>query len=142
MKNKIKNKCLTTNYATCTIYEKDVPTYSSLSGQDCIDLEQTTEDLYNLTTDVREQIDLTDLGNDCLTYIRDAENRTVVKNVLLKYEEEICKLKLKIEEINNTSICDRLIGDCVDTTGLVDPCGDPIETYGQLLQFLTSKHNI
>lgn len=137
---KINQKCGTPTYAPCVIYEKTVPTYSLLSAESCINIEQTTEDTYKEITDLREQTELSALGSNCLTYVKDAENRVVVKNVLLKYEEEICTLKQQITNINQTSICDRDISSCIDTTGLTDPCGDPINTFGQIIQFLTDKH--
>lgn len=141
--NKISNKCGNTNYAPCIVYQGDIPTHSPLTGQECVNIEETTEDTYELITGIREQIDLSDLGQQCLTYIEDPEGRIVVNNVLLKYEEEICALKTKIEELETTSICDKDITQCgINLAGLVDQCNEPINTLGQLLSFLVDQHVI
>ena len=31
------------------------------------------------------------------------------------------------------------LGDCINTACLVDPCGSPITTWGQLIQILVDK---
>lgn len=136
--SKINNTCVETTYAPCTIYQGEIPTYSPLVDSTCVNIEETTEDTYSFITDIREQTDLSELGANCLTYIPDPEGRTVVKNVLLKYEEEICLLKQEVENLKTQAICDKDITSCVDTSSLVDPCGDPITTLGQLLTYLTT----
>ena len=50
--NKIKHTCAEKNYATCVYYELEVPDFSSLVGEDCITLEETTEDQYNILADI------------------------------------------------------------------------------------------
>lgn len=139
--NKISNRCGDTNYAPCIVYQGDIPTYSSLTEQECVNIEDTTEDTYNFITDIKGQINLSELGEGCLSYVTDEEGRVVVKNVLLKYEEEICALKTKIQELETTAICDRDITQCgIDLEGLTDQCNEPINTLGQLLSFLVEQH--
>jgi hypothetical protein len=133
--NKIKHMCGEKTYATCTYYELEVPAFSSLVGQECITIEETTEDLYNLVGGIKSEIDLSALGNDCLTYVQEG-GKTIVKNVLIKYEEEICNLKDRVTYLENEAICDKIITDCVDLTGILDACSTPITTLGQLLQYL------
>jgi hypothetical protein len=133
--NKIKNMCGEKTYATCTYYELEVPTFSSLVGQDCITIEETTEDLYDLVSGIKSEIDLSALGDLCLTYVQE-DNKNIVKNVLIKYEEEICSLKQRVEYLENEAICDKIITECLDLSGLVDQCNSPINTLGELLQYL------
>lgn len=136
--NKIKHTCAEKNYATCVYYELEVPTFSSLVGLDCITVEETTEDLYEIVGKVKSEIDLSSLGDGCLTYVQE-EGKTVVKNVLLKYEEEICLLKERVAILEQEAICNKVVTECLDLSGLVDQCNSPINTLGELLQFLVNQ---
>ncbi len=135
MKNcgsKIKHTCAEKNYATCIYYELEVPDFSSLVGEDCITLEETTEDMYTLIGDIKSEIDLSALGQDCITH---GVNPKTVKNVLLKYEQEICDLKDRVNTLETTAICDMNITEC----GLTlpdNPCGGTFSTLGELLGYL------
>jgi hypothetical protein len=136
--NKIKHMCGEKTYATCTYYELEVPAFSELLDQDCITIEETTADLYEAVGGVKSEIDLSSLGNDCLTYVQE-EGQNIVKNVLLKYEQEICDLKSKVSYLENEAICDKIITDCVDLSGIVDACNEQISTLGELLQYLVNN---
>lgn len=134
--NKIKHTCAgSRNYATCIDWEGTVNTQSELDSEDCLNMDEVTQDIYNQL----EEIDLSALGEECLTYFLDVNSKTIVKNVLLKFEKEICNLKTEVAELKNKPICDMPLGDCVDTLCLVDDCGDPISTFGQLLQIMITK---
>ena len=140
--NKTKNTCGEKGYATCVYYEKAVPDFSEL--EDCITLEETTEELYKIVKDLREQIDLSKLGKcDDLDYVLDGENnRIIVKNVLLKYEEEICALKAKVEELETKNISEMLIADWgldFPEGCLTLPCDNSIATVKDLFQAIINK---
>lgn len=130
--NKVKHTCSEKNYATCVYYELEVPDFSSLVNQDCITLEETTEDQYNILEGIKSEIDLSALGQDCINY---GVNPKTVKSVLLKYEQEICDLKDRVNTLETTAICDMNITDC----GLTlpdNPCGGTFSTLGELLGYL------
>jgi len=129
--NKTKQSCGSTNYSTCIQYEGSVNVNSTLTDETCLDLEQTTQDIY----DQLDNLDLSDLGDLCLSYTT-VGGKNIVKNVLLKYEQEICTLKEKVTELENRPLCEMPLGDCVDTKCLVDACNENISTVGQLLQAL------
>jgi hypothetical protein len=130
--NKIKHTCAEKNYATCIYYELEVPDFSSLVGEDCITLEETTEDQYNLIGGIKSEIDLSALGQDCINY---GINPKTVKSVLLKHEQEICDLKARVETLETTAICDINITEC--GLNLPDnPCGGTFSTLGELLGYL------
>lgn len=133
--NKTKHMCGEKTYATCTYYELDVPTFSSLVDQDCITIEETTEDTYDLIGGIKSEIDLSTLGQECEEIDYGALPKTV-KNIILKYEEEICSLKQKVQTLETTAICDKIITECVDLTGILDQCNSPVNTLGELLQYL------
>lgn len=132
--NKIKQTCGATNYATCIEFEGTTNTQSELSEDCSLSLEETTQDIYNQL----EAIDLSELGEKCLEYVKTTEGKIIVKNVLLKFEEEICDLKEQVEILQNTAICETSITGCdFDFNGLVDDCnnGQP-ENFKQLIQLI------
>ena len=138
---KISNTCGTKNYATCIYYELELPDFSLIEDE-CVTLEDTTQDIYNLITDIRGQIDLSDLGDDCLTYTLDSENRKVIKNVLIKIEEKVCELSDRVNTLEMTSICDMPISGCdFDLGTLADQCANQPSTLKELLQILINQHN-
>ena len=90
--SKVKHTCTgSIQYALCTSYETELPEFSEL---ECPSIEETTEELYNLVGEIKEETDLSELGEKCLEYLLDENDKIVVKNVLLKFEEEICNLKI------------------------------------------------
>ena len=134
MKNcnqKIKHTCGSIVFADCTSYEGTVNADSEFNENNCLSIEQTTQDIYNQL----DNLDLSELGELCLNYVQE-NNKNIVKNVLLKFEEEICNLKEEVETVKNRPLCEMPLGDCVDTKCLVDACNENISTVGQLLQAL------
>ena len=138
--NKIKHTCSSTNYATCISYETELPPFSEL--EDCVDLDQTTTELYSLVGEIKEETDLSELGNKCLTYLTDENDKIVVKNVLLKFEEKICELEEKVNTLETTAVCDLNISSCnIDWGTLTDQCGEQPQTLAQAIQLLANQHN-
>ena len=123
--NKIKHTCSSTNYSTCIHYEGSVNTNSELVNETCLDIEQTTQDIYNQL----ENLDLSALGELCLSYVQE-NNKNIVKNVLLKFEEEICNLKEELEIVKNRQICDIPITECFPNgfDCLIGDCDNSIVT--------------
>lgn len=141
--NKIKQTCIgNENYATCIQYELDLPEFSNIT-EDCYSLEETTEDTYELIGEIKSEIDLSELGENCLTYVQE-DNKTLVKNVLLKYEEEICELKQQVENLQDgTSICNQSVIGCnINFGDLEDACGETITTLGEAIQAMANQINL
>ena len=135
--SKVKHTCTgSVQYALCTIYETDLPEFSEL---ECPSIEETTEELYNFVGEIKEETDLSELGEKCLEYVENEEGKIIVKNVLLKFEEKICELSEKVNLLENRPLCDMPLGDCVDTKCLVDSCENPITTWRQLVQILIDR---
>ncbi len=135
--SKIKHTCTgNLQYATCVQYELELPEFSELG--ECVSIEETTEELYTLVGGIKDEIDLSDLGEQCLEYTLE-EGKIIVKNVLLKYEEELCSLRERVLELETRPLCEMPLGDCIDTLCLVDPCDNPITTWGQLIQILVNN---
>lgn len=103
------------NFAQCIRYELELPDFSKID-KTCVNLEDTTKDIYEILAEIKEEIpeDLTDK--------------------IEQLEEQIVQI------IENQNICNYNITGCVDTSGLTDTCDNPITTLGQLLNYF--KDNI
>ena len=135
--NKIKHTCSSTNYATCIHYESSVNTDSQYDENDCLSIEETTQDIYNQL----ENLDLSALGELCLSYVQE-NNKNIVKNVLLKFEEKICELSEKVNLLETTDICNQSITSCnLDFGDLVDACGNQPTTLAETLQLILDNLN-
>ena len=135
--NKIKHTCGSIVFADCTSYQTELPEFSEL---ECPSIEETTEELYNLVGEIKEQTDLSELGEKCLEYLLDENDKIVVKNVLLKFEEKICNLKEELELVKNRQICDIPITECLPDLGcLALPCETSIVTLGDWMLAVQTK---
>ena len=138
--NKVKHTCGTTNYSTCIHWEGDVNPQSEYTTEDCLSLEETTQDQYNQLENIWNEIDLSELGENCLEYLLDENDKIVVKNVLLKFEEEICNLKEELELVKNRQVCDIPITECLPDLGcLALPCDTSITTLGDWMLAVQTK---
>ena len=91
--NKIKHTCGSIKgFATCIKYEKEVPEFSDLFGNDCKDIEQTTEDLYNIVTKLREDSDVSGILNECITFTSPKTPKSVIEQMYLK----LCDLEQRV----------------------------------------------
>jgi hypothetical protein len=134
----IKHTCSgNLQYATCVQYELPLPEFSELG--DCVSIEETTEELYNLIGEIKEETDLSELANECLEYVLE-EGKVIVKNVLLKHEQEICELKEKVEQLENRQLCEIPISSCnINLDCLTLPCDQSIATLEDLLNAMITK---
>ncbi len=138
--NKIKHTCADSNYATCISFEGTPNTESELAEEECLDIEATTQDLYDQVGEIKEELDLSELGDLCLDYVETEEGKIIVKNALLKFEEEICNLKTKIESLENRQICDIPIGECLEDFGCLEaPCEGTIVTLGDWMLAMQTR---
>ena len=135
--NKTKHTCSSVNYSTCIQYESSVNTDSQYDENDCLSIEETTLDIYNQL----ENLDLSALGELCLEYTQ-ASGKNIVKNVLLKFEEKICELENRVEELETVDICNQSITSCnLDFGDLVDACGNKPTTLAETLQLILDNLN-
>lgn len=135
--DKIKHTCGTRINSRCVSYDGYIPEDSDLNGEDCITIEETTEDLYKTTDNITNSIDLSDLGDECIEY-EEEEGIITVKEALKKHEEEICNLKNNITSgSGNTDCC--IDVNTIDTSCLEDLCGTGFSTPNDLIQTLIRK---
>lgn len=131
--NKIEQTCGTKQWASCTEFEGTPNEVSPLSDDCSISAEESLQDIYTQL----EEINLSELGDTCLDYIETAEGRLIVKNVLLKFEEEICLLKEQISELQTTNVCNQNITSCdLDFGTLTNACDTPVSTLAETLQLI------
>lgn len=90
--NKIKNKCGTILYSECVSYEEAIPEFSNLFEEGCLNISETTGDIYTLIGEMKEEINLTDLEGSCITF---TEPKTVTTVVTQLYNK-MCELEATI----------------------------------------------
>lgn len=134
--NKTKETCGDVVYATCVDYEGDLGVNTKIVD-DCVTIEETTEDLYSITDDIILDLDTSELGELCLTYPL-IEGTVRPKSVLKVHETEICQLKEDLEALGDLENLDITSWD-IDFECLSDQCENPITTLGGLLQALVTQ---
>ena len=139
-KSKIKHTCGDKTYATCVFYSTEVPSWSELINEGCVVTEETTKELYQEVTKLRDKTDFSSLSTTCPDITIETENGVVTP---LSY----ASTTLKLWEELKCPTTEEVITQDIDITGygldfkcLVDPCGDPITKLSQLLQIMIDQH--
>lgn len=139
-KYSISETCGERVYATCTFYQTDLPEWSDLVEQNCVTIEETTGELYEQLTTIKDNLDTNSLGEKCLTYPTNTEGEIAQSQVNLTFEAEICNLKSLIDPSASpdTHFCQNL-----NYGTLIDPsdCDGQPTTWCELAQFLLNKIN-
>lgn len=137
-KYNIKDSCTDRAYATCNFYQTELPLWSELENQDCVTIEETTEELYNEVSDIKDQLDTESLGQKCLEYPTNTEGDVTQLEVNETFETEICNLKsiLDISATPNGVFCQNL-----DYGDLINPqdCDGKPTTWCEFAQFILNK---
>ncbi len=88
--NKIKHTCGgVQTFALCTKYEGTVSEHSSLTEDDCLDVQEVIEDIYDITEDIYSKIDVSMLVNDCIILTEPKTASSVIKQIL----DKLCALE-------------------------------------------------
>lgn len=134
-----KHTCGSKSEAACTYYRLDVPADSSLINEDCVTIEETTEELYNITTQINTELDFSNLGDLSIEYNEATPNNPTAKEVAEAFEREIDGLKTAQSD-RITDICNLPIEDCdLDLQTLVDSCNVQPSTFKDILQTLIDE---
>lgn len=91
--SKIKQTCGEISYAKCTKYESNLSEHSSLSEDDCLDVEEVISDLNSIIDAIKEDINLDNLENTCITFA----NKTP-SYVIEQMYNKICELQNTLTE--------------------------------------------
>lgn len=133
---KIKNTC-TKTYAPCVVYEGYLPTWSGYLEEQCVTIEETTEEIYKKIDYILDDIDLTALGSSCITYQKEGD-KLKVKEVLLEFENRFCSLSTNISSTVDFTNCN------LDYGSLLDQCSTTNRptTQCEFNQYILDQLNI
>jgi len=88
--NKIRYTCGEPKvYSECVTYQGVVSENSALFEQECLNAQEVIEDVYSMVDTIKEEIDLTDLENDCITFTTPKTPRSVISQMYNK----LCELE-------------------------------------------------
>jgi len=139
-KEKLKYTCGRRENARCVFYEIALPDWSSLLSEDCVTLEETTQELYKELSSMREFFDFDNLVEDCVSYVYEDVDNQKLSEVINPITQELCALQDAFQSQGENSICNVSISDCnIDTACLDDECATGLNTIGDLLQALIDK---
>ena len=125
--------------ARCVFYDLNTPSFSKLSGSECTTIEETTSDLYNLVSWLRESVnveglDIKDLEIQSVQDSYDnSKQRLLVKDILSEIISQVDDIK-KLTDLNDTDS-----GLVLDLKCLGNSCGPPITSLKYLLQTLIDE---
>lgn len=125
--------------ARCVFYDLNTPSFSKLSGSECTTIEETTSDLYNLVSWLRESINIENLDirdldlQSVLDSYEPTKQRYLVKDVLEGIISQVDDIK-KLTDLNDIDS-----GLVLDLKCLGNSCGPPITSLKDLLQALIDE---
>lgn len=132
--DKIRNTCGEPIYSTCVDYEGVLNDYTSIMDS-CVTIHETTEDLYNLTGSLYDNLKTDSLGNKGISYTL-TEGSILPKDVFISYENEISNLKTDFANLNDLKNLD-ISGWGIDFQCLADSCSNSPITLGQFADTIT-----
>lgn len=94
----IQSNCTRKNYAVCIEMDGDIPEFSSLSDDTCINLQEVADDVYQLIGGIKTDSDLSELESQCFSL----PTEKTIKNFILMLMTKICTLEERIETLENS----------------------------------------
>ena len=130
--NNRKYSCGEKISSICTIYDGELPVWSELNNELCATIEETTEEIYNQVSNIKENLDTNNLGGACLQYPNNENIKQ--KDANLVFEKNICDL-LEIVKDNTNSVlaCE------LNYEGLVEECDDIPKNFCEFYQFILDE---
>lgn len=92
---KIKLTCSGKQFATCVKYEGALPEWSGLDQ--CADIKETTSEIYETLTDVKNSIDFTEIDLNCLNI-----PLVTPKSLIQAMINKICALEQRVINLEET----------------------------------------
>lgn len=110
-----KSTCSQT-FAICTKYEGTVPEeISSLSNEDCLSIEETTQDTYDILEEIKEDLNLEALRDGCITYdvepIKLLDAFTNIQEFICNQAETIATMQINITTLQQ-QVADLQANNC------------------------------
>lgn len=133
--------CPDTIYDSCVKVTVDVPACLQIQGATCYRQSEVNTQVFNKVcaldasvTSILNSISGTGSNPILVTGLKNCDNSTktpaTINATFQDLYTKICNLKADLSLPLN---------DAIDTKCLVDPCGDPISTLGELLQAIVNK---
>ena len=130
--NNRKYSCGEKISSICTMYEGELPNWSELNNELCVTIEETTEELYKQVSEIKENLDTSNLGEACLQYPNNENIKQ--KDVNLVFEKTLCDLLGIVKDSSNSILaCD------LNYEGLVEECDDIPKNFCQFAQFILDE---
>lgn len=130
--NNRKYSCGDKMSSICTMYEGELPNWSELNNELCVTIEETTEELYKQVSEIKENLDTSNLGEACLQYPNNENIKQ--KDVNLVFEKTLCDLLGIVKDSSNSILaCD------LNYEGLVEECDDIPKNFCQFAQFILDE---
>lgn len=98
---KISNMCGVKSYAVCTFYEGSIPSFSSLVQEECVNIQEVSEDLYGIIETMKEESNLESLSDGCITY---PSGTITIAQAFQSQQNKICNLESLIVTMQSTII--------------------------------------
>ena len=120
--------------ASCVFYEIDLPEFSEL--EDCVTIEETTEELYNTTKNILDSMNMEQLDESCITYPKttvDGKQVVTLISVLNEHQKRLCA-----EDTNNSTTTVDLTQ--IDLKCLATECDSEVKSLNQVIQLLIDKY--
>ena len=115
------------------IFQIELPEWSSLSTQNCVTLEETTEELYEEITDIKDELGNSELTGGCINFLSEDPKQ---KDVNKAFQEKICEISEQLTKVSspmNGLFCPNLdYGDLIDPN---DCDGEP-SNWCEFAQFV------
>lgn len=132
------NVCIDSTLSNCVDHKGALGANTTITD-DCVTQSDVNTDLYAITDKIIEEQDTSGLGNLCITYPV-TDGKITLKSVVETNEQEICNLNTRVTALEGVNFANLdITGFNLNFECLVDPCGDPITTLGQLLQIMITQ---
>lgn len=92
-KDKIAPRCKKVP-ANCVHYEGEIPEFSTLAQDDCNSIQNTTEDIYGILQQIKDDSDLSDVNSDCFEQLQNPKIKTLVQRIM----DKICAMDELLSE--------------------------------------------
>ena len=143
------NTCGKKVNAKCVDYEGELHKNTKIGACDNPSVEDVIEDINDQIDLLSDSLDLSELGNQCITYTKEGED-LLAKEAFKALEDKICEIAeyvgLPESACTGCETCSPIFNEEIACMGLdlgqlVDACGEQPATVKDLLQLLINEIN-
>jgi hypothetical protein len=134
--NSINNTCGETHYAACTQYEGALPVFTTLAEANCYTLEEVIADIYLIETAIKDEIDLSALLGNGITYTL-VSGEVIAKNALEAHADLLVTMQAQLTGlVEGTDELFNITDWALNLGCIADICNNPPTTLVEYLQLL------